>query len=256
MRSSAKEAARRSIAAGFAFLLRMRSRQAGPIGGPILVVAPHPDDETLGCGGLIARQAAAGAPVSVLFLTDGEASHPEHPRLTPAEVGQQRRAEALAALGALGVRDPEGAAVFAHAPDGALDRLDVAARQAVLEAIAAAVRRVRPTVVCAPFRGGGSSEHRAACELVIAAARGGGRELWEYPIWAWWNAFRLRPRLAARGNNVRLRIAAWREAKRRALACHRSQVEPTPPWTEPRLPGILRAACCGPDEFYFRSVLE
>ena len=44
--------------------------------GPILVLAPHPDDESLGCGGLIAQACAAGIEVHVAILTDGSMSHP------------------------------------------------------------------------------------------------------------------------------------------------------------------------------------
>src|SRR5690554_4503385 len=47
-----------------------------PALAPILVASPHPDDETLGCGGLIARCAQLNIPVTVLAMTNGEASHP------------------------------------------------------------------------------------------------------------------------------------------------------------------------------------
>ena len=65
--------------------------------GSVVVVAPHPDDETLGAGGLIAAAAAVGVPVHVLLLTRGERSHPDSPTTTP---------EALAAAVARLLDDP------------------------------------------------------------------------------------------------------------------------------------------------------
>ncbi len=55
---------------------------------PTVVVAPHPDDETLGCGVLIAAKRRLGAEVAVVFLTDGAASHPQFgsDRLAPSGV--------------------------------------------------------------------------------------------------------------------------------------------------------------------------
>src|SRR5690349_14548383 len=50
---------------------------------PTVVIAPHQDDETLACGGVIARKRSEGLPVHVIFITDGSASHPGHPRLGP-----------------------------------------------------------------------------------------------------------------------------------------------------------------------------
>ena len=47
-------------------------------GGPIIVLAPHPDDETLGCGGLLAACAAAQIPAHIFVLTDGSLSHPNN----------------------------------------------------------------------------------------------------------------------------------------------------------------------------------
>lgn len=249
-----KEAIRRTVARSFATLLASRSRVLPVFSGPLLVVAPHPDDETLGCGGLIARQLQAGAPVHVVFVTDGEASHGNHPILTPAAVGERRRAEALAALGKLGAADPLAISTFLTAPDGALNRLSSAETRRVVEALQRTVAAIRPDYMCVPYRHGGSSEHSAVfalTETVYAESR--DAVLLEYPVWAWWNAFRLRPQLARGAQNFRLPLGDLRAVKQAALACHRSQVEPTPPWREVLLPRSLAVACCGPNEFYFQN---
>jgi len=249
-----KETVRRLAAGGTAAALRHRSTPLPEIDGVLLVVAPHPDDETLGCGGLIARQAAAGRRVHVLFVTDGEASHEGHPELQPADLGRQRRDEAVAALGELGIVNPRSAATFLGAPDGRLNRLDTDERSAVIDVLAKWIRADRPEAVCTPFLGGGSSEHDATTAMVRAAlGPTSGVALFEYPIWAWWNALRLGGQVRNATANFRLQLGPLRAAKLRALRCHRSQVEPVAPWTEPVLPPAIVEPCTGPTEFYFRT---
>ncbi|HVR98029.1 MAG TPA: PIG-L family deacetylase, partial [Thermoanaerobaculia bacterium] len=117
-----------------------------------LVVAPHYDDEVLGCGGLVAQLAAAGAAVRVLFLTDGGGGVEE---IADREAYRQRRREeagrATAALGVVGC-DHLGL------PDGALDRhLDAAA-----EGIRRALLTQRPDLVLVPSPLEVTRDHRAA----------------------------------------------------------------------------------------------
>lgn len=79
--------------------------------GPVCVIAPHPDDETIGCGGTIARHVQAGAEVRVLVVTSGE-------RLGGGAhgVARAREAECVRACARLGVQDIE----FLRLPDGAV----------------------------------------------------------------------------------------------------------------------------------------
>src|SRR6476646_4617280 len=72
-----------------------------------LIVAPHQDDETLGCGGLIALKREQGIPVQVVFITDGAASHTWHPRFKAGEIAPIRKQEALTALAILGVEQTQ-----------------------------------------------------------------------------------------------------------------------------------------------------
>ena len=84
----------------------------GPPPGPVLVIAPHPDDETIGCGGAIARHVDQGDAVTVLVATSGE-------RTTggAGDVAAVREAECRAACAALGLVESP---VFVRFPDGAL----------------------------------------------------------------------------------------------------------------------------------------
>src|SRR5947208_6372296 len=84
---------------------------------PAVVFSPHPDDETLGCGGTIIRRRLLGADVSVVFMTDGSASHR---RLMPAlDLTALRAREARAACRILGVN--EQSISFLNFEDGQLE---------------------------------------------------------------------------------------------------------------------------------------
>jgi LmbE family N-acetylglucosaminyl deacetylase len=69
----------------------------------VLVVVPHPDDESLGCGGLIASLAVTGRLFHTVFVTDGGASHPGSREWPRHRVAAQREKEAAAALAHLGI---------------------------------------------------------------------------------------------------------------------------------------------------------
>src|SRR6202044_4049231 len=71
----------------------------------ILVVAPHPDDESLGCGGLISLSAQAGSSVYIGFVTDGAASHRNSTAWSPVRLAAQREQEASRALACLGLEN-------------------------------------------------------------------------------------------------------------------------------------------------------
>jgi LmbE family N-acetylglucosaminyl deacetylase len=127
----------------------------------VLVFAPHPDDEVLGCGGSIAKLTAGGARVHVAYLTSGEQGSGTVP---PAELGPAREGEARAAVSLLGVAP--GDVTFARFGDGQVSPCDLAQAEAVMRL----VRQVRPEFVYVPHEHDGSFDHRAAHRLVMRAA--------------------------------------------------------------------------------------
>jgi len=144
-----------------------------------LVVAPHPDDETLAVGGVVAQKRARGVDVAVVFLTSGDAGQGG---TDPVALAEQRRDEGRAAAAELGV--PAGALTFCDLPDGKLARhfdAAVARVRAVMEGF-------RPTLVLAPTTPDGHSDHEAAA-LIARRARADARDvaarLFEYPVWLW-----------------------------------------------------------------------
>jgi len=127
----------------------------------VLVVAPHPDDEVLGCGGSIAKLTAAGARVHVACLTSGEQGSGTVP---PAELGPAREGEARAAVSLLGA-DPADV-TFARFGDGQVSPYDLTQAEAVIRLL----RQVRPEVLYLPHQHDGPFDHEAAHRLVLRAA--------------------------------------------------------------------------------------
>ena len=219
---------------GLQSLLRLRARalldELDP--GPVLVVAPHPDDETLGCGRLIAALCARGIDVDVLWLTDGEASHAEYPG-GPAALGATRRSEARAAAATLGVV-PAGMHHLG-APDGKLPHLPAAQRDAVIAGIAGLVAALKPGTVLVTSALDGSTEHAAAHALVVEALRLAGHQarLRTYLVWAYWNVRSL-SRVALRPSAPVYFAAtpAATAARQRAVLAHHSQTSACTPQGE------------------------
>ncbi len=144
----------------------------------LVVVAAHPDDETLGAGGLIADLAARGASIDVVVATAGEASHPRSTTVTPAELAGRRDGEVRAAVQALA---PSARLHLLGLPDGHL-------ADHVPTLVSALTDLVEPgCLLVAPWRGDGHPDHEAAGRA--AALASAGTRLLEYPIWAWhWSA--------------------------------------------------------------------
>lgn len=230
--------------------LRLRARSLALGDGPLLVIAPHPDDESLGCAGLIHRSRLGNRPVACLFLTDGSASHPGHPRLAPESLAARRRVEALSAASLLGV--PPEDVEFLGLPDGTLDALPPAARNAALVAISRCIDRRRPATILVTGRRDGSSEHEAAFRLLRETLPGRHPvpRVLEYPVWTCYS-----PRLFARflfspGHVYRLALPGLGEIKASALAAHASQFTPVPPWTQPVQSADFANAFSHDEEFF------
>ncbi|KAB7645580.1 PIG-L deacetylase family protein [Polymorphobacter fuscus] len=174
-------------------------------GASVVILAPHPDDETLGCGLLIARLVRAGVPVTVVALSDGDASHPGSRRWPPADLARLRRSELRRALHRLGA----GAARlrFMGWPDGAVA---ASARPARLAAVCHAARA---GLVLATSPDDHHPDHKACFAVGAAVARRLAMPLVTYAVWS---------RLADPGQARD--FDRHRGAKTWAMAAHRSQV--------------------------------
>src|SRR6185369_14573015 len=132
----------------------------------LMCVLAHPDDESLGTGGILAKYASEGVATYVVTATRGERGRFDDTGVSPgpAIVGRAREAELRAAAAALGVRE----VAFLDYLDAQLDRADP---NEAVEKIAAHIRRVRPHVVVTfdPFGAYGHPDHIAISQFTTAA---------------------------------------------------------------------------------------
>jgi LmbE family N-acetylglucosaminyl deacetylase/SAM-dependent methyltransferase len=194
-------------------------------GQAFIVLAAHPDDESLGAGGLMARLRRVGARVMVLLCSAGEASHPNSPTTTPEQLAAVRLQEFGGALTHL-LPDPDWR--FLALPDGKLaaHRAEVisAVQQAIADVAAQSGLAPEQITLVAPYRHDGHTDHDTLGSAAAEAADAGGHGLLEFPIWYWlwadatdqaWQSWQ------------RLPLApAERQAKAAAMATHTSQVRP------------------------------
>ena len=176
---------------------------------PTVVVVPHPDDESLSAGGLIAIQRRRGLPVTIVAVTDGEAAYPD---MLASELADRRRGEQAAALARLGGATRE---VRCSLPDGRVED-----HLAELEGLLGSVLEAGDLLV-APWTEDHHCDHIACARAAVLAATAIDVVLVGSLFWAYHHT---PPSLAA-GRLLRLdldRDAADRRAQ--AIAEHRSQL--------------------------------
>lgn len=189
---------------------------ADPTLSRIMVFAPHPDDDVLGCGGSIVKHRRKGRKVKVVYLTSGEAGSPV---LHPDGLNRVREEEAVQALSALEIEDP----VFLRLPDGGIE-----VNAPSLAAVVGLLRRERPEIIYLPHAGDVHRDHLKTHELVLESCRRAagpwhpqcGRHSWEvdwilaYEVWAPLGEV-----------NMVEDISPFMEIKLEAMRRHKSQLE-------------------------------
>jgi LmbE family N-acetylglucosaminyl deacetylase len=203
-----------------------------------IVFAPHQDDETLGCGGTIARKKQAQAELGIVFMTDGARSHSKF--IAEAELKAIRKQEALAATAILGV--PERDVIFLDIRDGSLQHCRELAGDRVKEILSDR----RPQEIFIPYSGDTPPDHYATNQIVRKALEDLdlNAAIYEYPIWFWrhwpWTSF-----VGNRQEKLDVLSSTWKaqfglklarefryaidisdvlETKKKALNCYHSQM--------------------------------
>ena len=194
--------------------LRWTGSVAPRFGRRVLVAAPHPDDEILGCAGIMTWLDGAGVAVEVLAVTDGDASHALSTRITPATLVTRRAKERKRALATLDL---------GHVPVHRLHFADgaVAARHPQLLAAIRSHLDAESTLIV-PWRSDGHPDHEAVARAGLAAAVAAGAACFEVPIWARVRGHRCVP------THV-LELGSLRDRKRAAVAEFESQLAPLGP---------------------------
>ena len=154
-----------------------------PNKGAILIIAPHQDDESLGCGGAIALAIKAGYNVHVIFVTDGSQSHPGSKKYPLDKLIALREKEAIAALSILGVKKSD--IHFMRLPDGRLPCLSDSDFDHSACKMSNLLAKMKPAAVIVPWRRDPHKDHRATWEIVNSALRSTNINpvIFEYFIW-------------------------------------------------------------------------
>nr|WP_068078250.1 PIG-L deacetylase family protein [Novosphingobium lentum] len=186
--------------------------------GTVLVIAPHPDDEILGCGGTMARLTDAGNRVVVAVVTKGQA-----PAFDPAFVAQVRD-ELAAAHNVIGVNEVR----FLDLPAAAMDTLAGATINSAFDTL---VRDIQPDTMFVPFIGDIHTDHQLAFTGAMVAARPRNATI-PLRIFAYetlsetnWYAPGITPAFLP---NLYIEISATIDRKLAAFRCFSSQVRDFP----------------------------
>lgn len=142
----------------------------------VVVVAPHPDDEILGVGGMLAQLTERHHEILLLAATDGTASHPGSATWTPAKLGAARPRETVEALRIQGV---DAELLRLGLPDGAVADLEEMLTRHLTEMVQAA------DIVLATWQKDAHPDHEAVGRAAAAACAATGATLFELPIWMW-----------------------------------------------------------------------
>jgi len=210
--------------------------------GRLVVVAPHPDDEVLACGGLLAMQAERGGQILVIGVTDGEQSHANIPGVDARTLASQRVAERLEGARRLGFEGDDVVAL--RLPDTALGKYAHRLADRLSGLLA------KTDLVISTWRLDGHPDHDASG---LAAARAcaliGCRHI-EAPVWMWHWANPADPRVPWHRTTA-VPLDGWAlAAKRAALSAHTSQLSARSQHVGPVLDEQICARAERPFEYF------
>lgn len=233
-----------SIRKAHIWCLRVKARQLKGIsvGTQVLIVAPHPDDEVLGCGGLIARLVTKGLTPHIIVMTGGEGSHQGCCDIDADTLKKSRRQLTRNAMAKLGVADqyihelnyPDGGICFEHPETDALRNL---------------IEQINPDTILVPHWGEGWSDHTVTSDIVTRHANSKA-SVYEYCVWMWYyNVWR-----GLDWKNA-TKVKMTRKEYTNKLAAVAAYVEPLAPCGKPWsgvLPKPFLDAHRGKFELYFK----
>lgn len=193
-----------------------------PPGSRLVVLAPHPDDEVLACGGLLAGMIERQHDLQLISVTDGEGSHPGSTEWTQLRLRAQRIKESECAIASLGLDVSRISWQRLGMADG-----NVASRSESL--IALLSEDLRPgDILLSTWRHDGHCDHEAVGHCAAQAAANTGATLLEMPVWAWHWAEPNDPRIPWDRARKLWLSDEQQMRKRRAITAHISQLHPDP----------------------------
>lgn len=207
-----------------------------------LILAPHPDDEVMGCGGLIQRLSQQGNPPHVIILSGGGKSHAGCCGIEEDLLTAERRSAARRILSNLGL--PESHLHLLDFPDGG-----ISLTHPEMEQLRALMSAINPETVFIPHQGEGWPDHLVCRDLVKAIPSLNSAPVYEYCVWFWYyNVWNLDWK-----NATVLRMSPEEHvAKCQAVDDYTTALAPCgKPWAGV-LPKLLVAAAKWDKELYFK----
>ncbi len=191
--------------------------------GPTLVIGPHPDDESLGCGGTMALLRQAGVPVHILLVSDGSMSHPNSKKYTAQKLVQLREDELLAAADVLNISADY--VHFMRLKDSQVPHTGHADFEIAYHEMARIITGIKPQTVLVPWRRDPHPDHRATWQLVKKAISLSALpcRVLEYLVWLWERADAKDLPLAGEMAVFKVDISSVIHQKHKAIAAHISQ---------------------------------
>ncbi|UKT64780.1 bifunctional PIG-L family deacetylase/class I SAM-dependent methyltransferase [Pedobacter mucosus] len=189
-----------------------------------LILSPHPDDESLGCGGLIAKLAENNCDIKIILTTDGSKSHPNSQKYPSKLLTELRYKEVKAALKILGVNQDK--IIFYNGNDSALPALGETKFNENVERLSTDILSFKPQLILVPYELDPHRDHRATWQMLhqtLLKQTKFKTTIWEYPIWLYQNASiedlpNLKP-----GELKHLDITEFSSQKEQAIFAHVSQ---------------------------------
>lgn len=159
--------------------LLYQHRPSLPLSENTVIIAPHPDDEVIGCAGLIKALVERGTPPHVIVMTGGEGAHRGCCELEESEIIVERRKLTMKVAKTLGLS--ESYIHFLDYPDE-----HIALDCAETKKLAQLLLRLSPQTVLIPHWGEGWSDHIEAAEIVKDLLRDKNASIYEYCVWMWY----------------------------------------------------------------------
>lgn len=210
--------------------------------GDTLIIAPHPDDETLGCGGLIQRLCTLGNPPHIVILTSGEKSHSTCCNIDKSILKKARRHLCSDILTKLNL--PATHLHFLDFPDGS-----ISSQHGEMSKLENLMKQLSPRTIFIPHRGEGWIDHLVVRELISHIHFTSPPTVYEYCVWMWYyNFLRLD---WINGFLLSLTNEQFLKKREAVLQYVQTQAPCGSPWSG-ILPGILIDACLWNKELYFK----
>ena len=192
--------------------------------GVSMIIAPHPDDETLGCGGTVALLRKLHIPVHFIFVSDGTMSHPNSKKFPERKLRKLRETEAENAVLVLG--GDKKCMEFLRIKDTKVPHRADADFEETVERIARSIKAIQPETIFIPWQKDPHCDHQATWEIMS--------EVWkrletkprilEYPIWLWELGNPEDVELLDQMKKFAVNIEQTLQIKNQALTAHVSQV--------------------------------